>query len=344
VDRWARLADALADLERAAPPAPPGGRHGAALALLGECDDGDLEIVYTRRRDDLSNHPGQISFPGGRVDPGETVDQAAVREATEEVGLDRGSVEVLGRLPVFYIPPSRFWLQAAVARWHAPHDLVAAEAEVAEILRVPLATLREPDRWRVVRLSSVGQTWAWQLDERHLLWGATAMVTAVLLEALHPGWSRGLDLSSFGPEREVRPWDRVETMVPRPGPARIAGIPEVPVDDPLVRAAAGDAVIDLDVAAAAVAVAAEGVAGREGVGGRRIAVLAGPGGTGKVGRAAADLLAARGVEVAVVHEPGGPLPPADAVVDALLGSGLTGELGGPFGTWRCCCASMSCRW
>ncbi|MGH3666107.1 MAG: NUDIX hydrolase, partial [Egibacteraceae bacterium] len=165
----------------------------------------DAELVYTRRRHDLRSHPDQVSFPGGRVDPGETIEQAAVREAVEEVTLRPDTVTLLGRLPALYIPPSRFWLQPVVAHWTAPHPLVAAEAEVAEVLSVPLSRLRDQDVWRTVRLSTSGWSWAWQLDERHLLWGATAVVTAELLALLDGQWHGGLDPADLA-DREVTPW------------------------------------------------------------------------------------------------------------------------------------------
>ncbi|MDP8977207.1 MAG: CoA pyrophosphatase, partial [Actinomycetota bacterium] len=182
---WTRLAESLA--AQASQTAPPrAGRLAAALVLLGDCD-GDLEVVYTRRRQELRHHPGQISFPGGRVEPGETVEQTALREAHEEIALDVATVELLGRLPATYIPPSRFWLQPVVARWRAPHPLAAAEAEVAAVLRVRLSRLRDVGSWRMVRLSTRGDSWAWQLDADHLLWGATAVVTVSLLDMLVPG-------------------------------------------------------------------------------------------------------------------------------------------------------------
>ena len=138
------------------------------------------------------------------MDPGESVEQAALREAAEEVALRDETVTLLGRLPARYIAPSRYWLVPVVARWLRPHRLQAAEAEVAEVLAVPLSLLCDPASWRTVRLPVSGWSWAWQLDDRHLLWGATAMVTAELLDLWLPRWSQGTipaDLS----DREVKP-------------------------------------------------------------------------------------------------------------------------------------------
>lgn len=189
--RWQGLRDRLARAGDGGP-APAGAvRRAAALVLLSPVAGGDLELVYTRRREDLRSHPGQISFPGGGIDPGETVEQAALREAAEEVALDPATATTLGRLPAFFIPPSRYWLTPVVARWHAPHPLRAAEAEVGEVLPVRLSALLDPARWRGVHLRERGWSWGWRLDDRHLLWGATGFATTSLLDVFAPGWSGG---------------------------------------------------------------------------------------------------------------------------------------------------------
>jgi 8-oxo-dGTP pyrophosphatase MutT (NUDIX family) len=331
MDRWGAIRERL-DRQPPESTAPPsGGRLGAALALLCDAGGGDLEIVYTRRREDLAHHPGQISFPGGRAEPGEGPEDAALREACEEVGLDPGTATVLGRLPPFYIPPSRFWLQTVVARWDRPHALVAAEAEVAEVLRVKTSTLADPDLWRVVpSATAAGELWwAWQLDDRHLLWGATAVATAELLEVIDPGWHRGIEPSDLDADREITPWTRESRVAPQAGKPRLEGIPEVPVDAAAYAESphlplAGDA---LERAGDAVAAAAAGLAGDR----RRVLVLAGEGPIREVGRAAAATLRGGGHQVTVVDTrkfEGDGLPEADVVVDALAGADGPGRLEG----------------
>lgn len=323
-DPVAVLRRALPALPAAAVAQPVGARVGAVLVLLRDLGDGDAEVVYTRRRHDLRSHPGQIAFPGGRVDPGETVEQAAVREAVEEVTLRPESIELLGRLPALYVPPSRFWLQPVVACWRRPHDLVPAEAEVAAVLRVRLSALREAASWRAVRLSVSGWSWAWQLDADHLLWGATALVTGVVLSLIDPAWSGSAQPADFG-HREVRPWAVADRAVPRPGPPRLAGVAEM-----AVAAAGGE---QPDGRPGVAALAAAGRATAEAVGllspTGTVLVLAGSGGNGAVGRATAQVLTDLGHPAVVVdrHAPAPPLA-AVVVVDALVGGGLRGQLSG----------------
>lgn len=324
-----RLREALAALPPAAVRTPEADRLGAVLVLVEPRDNGDATLVYTRRRDDMRSHPGQISFPGGRVDAGETVEQAAVREAHEEVALDPGAVEIVGRMPAFFIPPSRFWLQPVVAHWTRPHELVAAEAEVAAVIHAPLSRLLDRSSWHVVGLSTAGWSWAWDLGDGHLLWGATAIVTGVLLGLLDPDWSGGA-LPQDYLHREVRPWERERRVLDRQQPARLPGVAERtfeavgPDDTPVVAITPPR----IEAAGHAVAQAARSLAGRaDGT----VVVLAGSGGTGAVGRAAAGALTDAGVAAEVVgaSEAKRALAgPVAVVVDALVGTGLEGALRG----------------
>jgi hydroxyethylthiazole kinase-like uncharacterized protein yjeF len=307
---WTRLSDALLTVSEEQRTPPPGARTGAVLVMLEDGPDGP-RLVLTRRRPDLRSHPGQVAFPGGRIEPGETPVEAAVREAVEEVALDPGSIEVLGTGPVFYIPPSRFWVVPVVARWVAPHALHPDPGEVAEVLHVDLGTLRDERRWRATPISAGrGAAWAWQLDD-DLLWGATAFVVRILLDATYPGWSRGRRPDALGPGRERSPWEEAPRA---PRRARLApGLPEraqrsVPHADPAavraVRAWLDAHGIDASARAEQAGRALAEVARRfltptTGVG-PSVTVLAGPSSNGAGGLVAARLLAAAGLDVEVV--------------------------------------------
>jgi len=305
---WRRLEEAIDQLPEADRTPPAQARVGAVLVLLEETPDGPA-VVLTRRRRDLRSHPGQVSFPGGRLDPGETIEEAALREAQEEVGLRPDTVEIVGTGPTFYIPPSRFWVVPVLGRWRAPHELSENPWEVDEVLRVPLAQLLDRRRWRHAPLTLRGSTWAWQLDD-DLLWGATAMVMSLLLDVAVEGWSQGTRPQDLGDDLAVRPWETAPGWQRR---ARLEGelpttdqslVPHVTADEvramrawldrrgvgPLVRAEqAGRAV------AHAVRRFVRG--DTRGVG---VTVLAGPSANGAGGLAAARLLAAAGTDVHVL--------------------------------------------
>lgn len=352
---WRRLRDALEGVPADARTPPSGARVGAVLVLIEESDDG-LSVVLTRRRRDLRSHPGQLSFPGGRREGSESLEESALREAHEEVGLDPDSTEVVGVGRVFYLPPSRFWVAPVLARWDRPHALEENPWEVDGILRIPLSWLLDPERWRHAPLSLEGSTWAWQLED-DLLWGATATVLAVLLDTAVPGWHGGRQPHELGPQRAVRPWETVP--VTRRGPRLEGELPELEQErSPHVTAAQVRAVRAwLDRHGVALEARAE-QAGRAAahavrrllglpLSGVSVTVLAGPSSNGAGGLAAARLLAAAGaeVDVLVVGEPrlpaqlsllaaaGVPVrsitptglddacPPGQVVIDAVLGIG-----------------------
>jgi 8-oxo-dGTP pyrophosphatase MutT (NUDIX family) len=122
---------------------PGTARQGAVLLLLYE-QAGVLHIPLVRRPLTLPHHPGQIAFPGGRCEPGETAWHTALRETEEEIGIPPAELLPLGELGQIYIPPSDFLVQPLVA-WHTavpqfrPHP-----PEVAELLTLPLPLLLDP--------------------------------------------------------------------------------------------------------------------------------------------------------------------------------------------------------
>ncbi len=157
-------------------------RTAAALVLLYP-RDGRPHLVLTVRAGDLPRHGGQVSFPGGAIEPGEAIASAALREAAEEVGIDPSIVRVLGPLTPLHIPVSDFIVHPIVGVMDRTPGFAHAAAEVARVLEIPIADLLDPARVRLTtRLRGdllvdvpyfdlCGET----------VWGATAMMLAELL-------------------------------------------------------------------------------------------------------------------------------------------------------------------
>jgi len=170
--------------ERILGPAPDC-RHAGVLVLLYPCDGG-LCLVLTLRTDLLDNHRGQISFPGGSTEPGESVVEAALREAQEELAVDPAGLEVLGQLSPLYISPSRFCIYPTVAFAPERPHFVPEQGEVAEVIEVPLALLLDPatireEAWTIRDMPV--QVPFYRIGP-HKVWGATAMVLAELTRLL----------------------------------------------------------------------------------------------------------------------------------------------------------------
>jgi 8-oxo-dGTP pyrophosphatase MutT (NUDIX family) len=165
-------------------------RHAAGLLLMFPVDD-RAHVVLTLRADAV-RHGGQVSMPGGVVETGETFEQAALREAHEEVGLVRDDVQILGPLTSIDIPVSGFRLHPVVACAATRPQLHPADAEVARILEIDLDTLFDAAAlgWRVMTRDGVTRQVPCLAVAGTEIWGATAMVLAEFLTIL--GW-RGPD-------------------------------------------------------------------------------------------------------------------------------------------------------
>ena len=163
-----------------------GGRtDSAVLVPLFTGDDGRLHAVFTKRRDDLRRHAGEISFPGGRRDPGdESLLHTALREACEEIGLPREAVTVAGALFPVGTYVTNYAIYPFVGVIENAFEWVTQEAEVAEVLEFALDDLVQGHSIkRLVRRGMAFKTDVYEMGP-HMVWGATARILADLLRRL----------------------------------------------------------------------------------------------------------------------------------------------------------------
>lgn len=157
--------------------APTDARIAAALLLLYPHDSG-VAVPLTVRASGLARHPGQISLPGGAADAGETLIETALREAAEEIAVDPSSVRILGELTPVHVLVSGFTLHPVVGIVDTRPDFAPAPGEVASILEVSLADLRDASRIRQGTRLREGVAVEYPYFDLlgHQVWGATAMV------------------------------------------------------------------------------------------------------------------------------------------------------------------------
>jgi 8-oxo-dGTP pyrophosphatase MutT (NUDIX family) len=177
-------------------PEDAGARPGAVLMLFGEGERGP-DLLLTERAHTMRSHPGQVSFPGGSVDPTDAgPTEAALREAEEEVGLDPAGVEVLATLPELWLPPSNFAVTPVVAWWreNSPVGVVDAN-EVHAVFRSPLEELLDPANRVTVQHPAGFSSPGFLIgdDKDVLLWGFTAGLITKLFD--YVGLTRPWDVS-----------------------------------------------------------------------------------------------------------------------------------------------------
>ncbi|MEI6667750.1 MAG: CoA pyrophosphatase [Acidobacteriota bacterium] len=165
---------------------PDSARPAAGLILLFPLD-GEAAVLLTKRSESMPQHGGQISLPGGAVDPNETIEAAALREAFEEVGLDPADVRLVGRLTPLHISVSGFVLHPVIGVCDPRPHVRVASPEVDRIIEVRLSEFADPARHR--RTTRVRDGVEIRIPFFDVggeqVWGATAMVLAELIALLH---------------------------------------------------------------------------------------------------------------------------------------------------------------
>tara|TARA_R110000824_G_scaffold390760_7_gene587722 strand:+ start:26641 stop:27309 length:669 start_codon:yes stop_codon:yes gene_type:complete len=165
----------------------PNLRGAAVLVPIITYDHGP-HVLLTRRADHLGSHAGQVAFPGGKIEPGETVAEAALREADEEVGLKAEFVEVVGYLDA-YETGTGFRILPVVGFVRPGFTLTVHDGEVAEVFEVPLSFLMDEDNHERHKTT-------WRGKEReyyampyngHYIWGATAGMLKNMYERIFAG-------------------------------------------------------------------------------------------------------------------------------------------------------------
>ncbi len=160
-------------------------KPAAVLVPLVDRPDGPT-LLFTQRTDHLHHHAGQISFPGGRMEDGDSGPEAtALRETEEEIGLDRSHVTVVGRLEP-YITRTRFRVTPVVGVVAPPFELTLDDFEVAEAFEVPLRHFLNPDNHQRHSRHFAGRDWEfWAMPYNgYFIWGATAGMLMNLYQVL----------------------------------------------------------------------------------------------------------------------------------------------------------------
>lgn len=160
----------------------------AAVLVLFVKKNDIWHLLYTKRSDNLPVHQGQVSFPGGRMEPDDRDTIAtALREAYEEVGAPYNSVEIIGTMPEL-VTVSGFLLTPVIGIMDWPVNLIPAISEVSKILLIPVHWLSDKNNWRINELKLSGKKIrkiiSYDLFEGERLWGITADITVQLFQMM----------------------------------------------------------------------------------------------------------------------------------------------------------------
>jgi 8-oxo-dGTP pyrophosphatase MutT (NUDIX family) len=160
----------------------PQHRRAAVLIPLVRTADG-WSILFTLRAEGLSAHSGQVSFPGGSLEPGERLEHAAIRETEEEVGIPPRHVELIGRLDDL-VTHSGFLVAPFAGVIHEPIEYVMQESEVVEVFHVPLTALLAPHNPEVRYVPFRGKSYPayFYHHDGHEIWGLTGRMLKAFLD------------------------------------------------------------------------------------------------------------------------------------------------------------------
>ncbi|MBT2552061.1 CoA pyrophosphatase [Arthrobacter sp. ISL-5] len=186
-------------------------RKAAVLILFGALDDvpatsgkplvaADLDVLLLERAHTLDDHPGQVAFPGGGIDPDESPVSAALREAEEETGVDPEGVDVLGVLPELALPRGNYLVTPVLGWWASPSPVrVVDYGESAQVFRVPVRDLLDPENRAMATVTRMNQTFqspAFTVN-KVVVWGFTGMILNELFDQL--GWAVPWDRTRLHP-------------------------------------------------------------------------------------------------------------------------------------------------
>ena len=185
-DLPARLKDLLASRSPATKPEWSAVRAAVLIPLIRI--GAEWNVLYTRRTDSVETHRGQVSFPGGRLEPDESPVEAALREAEEELGILRKDVTVLGELDSL-LTVTQYEVTPVVATIPWPYTLALHPVEVASAFDVPLSWLQDPAHLEEKMMEPPGSgptvpVYYFRPYRGEVIWGATARITLDLLDLL----------------------------------------------------------------------------------------------------------------------------------------------------------------
>ena len=165
---------------------PQGARRSAVLILLYPTNE-ELHTVFILRQSYKGVHSGQIGLPGGKVEPEDiSLRDTALREANEELNIQREELELLGELSPLYVPPSNFVIHPFVAFQQNRPEFVPQEREVAAIIEYPIKELLGEEKLIDTTVEVINgklKVKGFNLQEK-ILWGATAMIIQELIDVL----------------------------------------------------------------------------------------------------------------------------------------------------------------